>query len=61
MATETMPHPGHEKHLCNLASKESFKTSFADYTKLVKNAQYVCKGCGRVAASAENLCSPVKL
>jgi hypothetical protein len=28
---------------------------------LVKNAKYICKGCMRTAAKAENLCSPEPL
>ena len=61
MATETMPHPGHENHLCYLVGKESFKSNMSEYKMLVRNATYVCKGSGRTAAKAENLCSPEKL
>jgi len=28
---------------------------------LVKDAQFICKGCGRVANKEENLCQPVPL
>jgi hypothetical protein len=28
---------------------------------LVKNAKYICRDCGRAAASEKNLCSPKKL
>jgi hypothetical protein len=28
---------------------------------LVKDAKYICKGCMRSAAKAENLCAPEKL
>jgi hypothetical protein len=56
-----MPHPGHEKHLCFKVEKGAMKSDKAEYIKLVKDAQYVCEGCGRVAASAENLCAPQKL
>jgi hypothetical protein len=61
MATEKMPHPGHENHLCHLVEKNSLKTGLADYKKLVQEAQYICKGCGRTAAKAESLCAPEKL
>ena len=61
MAQSTMPHPGHEKHLCFKVEKGAMKSDKAEYIKLVKDAQYVCEGCGRVAASAENLCAPQKL
>jgi len=39
----------------------TMKSHFEDYKKLVKNAQYVCKLCGRVAASDRNLCEAEKL
>jgi hypothetical protein len=61
MANESMPHPGHDKHLCYLSGQESFKKAFGDYKKLVSTARYVCKGCGRTAANPENLCAPEKL
>lgn len=61
MATDTMPHPGHDKHLCHLAAQESFKSSFGDYKKLAKGARYICTGCGRTATHPENLCAPQKL
>ena len=61
MAQDTMPHPGHEKHLCSMVEKGALKSGMTDYIKLVKGAQYVCAGCGRVAASAESLCAPQKL
>jgi hypothetical protein len=44
-----------------MVEKGAMKSGTADYIKLVKGAQYVCAGCGRVAASAENLCAPQKL
>jgi hypothetical protein len=61
MATESMPHPGHEKHLCYLQGKETFKTNFGDYKKLAASSRYICKGCGRTASHPENLCAPEKL
>ena len=61
MPQQTMPHPGHEKHLCALIEKGALKSGMADYKKAVKAAQYICTGCGRVAASADNLCAPEKL
>ncbi|HOS94195.1 MAG TPA: hypothetical protein PLD23_09045 [Armatimonadota bacterium] len=32
-----------------------------DLRGLVRDAQYICKKCGRAAAKKRNLCSPVKL
>ena len=44
-----------------MVEKGALKSGMNDYKKAVKGAQYICTGCGRVAASAENLCAPVKL
>ena len=33
----------------------------AKIKSVVKDAQYVCKACGHVAAKAKNLCEPVAL
>jgi hypothetical protein len=51
-------HPEHDKHLCYLAEQN---TATEKLKPLVKNAKYICKGCGRAAAKAENLCSPEQL
>lgn len=51
-------HVGHEKHLCNLVG---MGVTLEEYKKLVKNAAFVCRLCGRVASKAENLCDPVNL
>jgi hypothetical protein len=61
MAEKTMPHPGHEEHLCYLQNIGFLLRNWEDYKNLVKNPQYVCKACGRVAASDKNLCAPEKL
>jgi hypothetical protein len=53
------PHLGHEKHLCYIAT--SGLTTINEYKPLVKNAKFLCKHCGRVAAKMENLCDPVPL
>lgn len=29
--------------------------------ELAKDAQFICKMCGRTASSGENICSPVKM
>lgn len=47
-----------KKHLCDLMSdKDGFETAKA----AAKNAQFICKACGRAAKEAERLCAPVKL
>lgn len=56
-----MPHPAHEEHLCYLHNLGYVQTKLEDYKKLVKNPQFVCKNCGRAAASDKNLCSPDKI
>jgi hypothetical protein len=53
--SKAQPHPGHEKHLCKLVED---KTPTEKLKPLVKNSKYICKGCGRTAAKAENLCAP---
>ena len=56
-----MPHPGHDKHLCYLNNLGFQISNEMDYKKLVKNPEFMCKNCGRAAASQDNLCNPVKL
>ena len=61
MAEIKMPHPEHEEHLCLLQNVGYLKTNLNDFKKLVKDGEFICKGCGRVAASEKNLCAPEKL
>lgn len=61
MGDAKMPHEGHDKHLCYLQNVGFVESNISEYKDLVKNAQYVCKGCGRAAASDRNLCKPEKL
>lgn len=56
-----MPHAEHEQHLCYLQNVGYLKTNLEDYKKLLKDAKFVCKGCGRAAATEKNLCAPEKL
>jgi len=57
--TREMPHLGHAKHLCHLVEHRGIDIN--EYKPLVKNAKFLCKKCGRVAANEENLCEPIKL
>ena len=57
----TLPHSGHNKHLCYLVNLGAPQRKPKLYTKLLTPPKYVCKKCGRVAAKAKNLCNPVKL
>jgi hypothetical protein len=61
MAEEKSPHPGHENHLCHLQNIGFLLKDWEGYKKLVKNPQYICRGCGRLAASDKSLCLPEKL
>ena len=61
MAEVKMPHAGHEEHLCLLQNTGYVSDNLEDYKKLVRNPNFVCKGCGRAAAKEENLCGPEKL
>ena len=56
-----MPHEGHEKHLCHLRNVGFMSRNFEDYKTLVKEANFVCKSCGRTATNKESLCEPEKL
>lgn len=47
----------HTGHLCVLVSQKEFET----VKDLVKNPQYICFNCGRVADSEKNLCNPMPL
>ena len=59
MVHEEKPHQEHEKHLCHLHNiSRLLEEQPEEYKKLVRNPQYICIGCGRVAASQENLCAP---
>ena len=61
MADKKMPHPGHEEHLCYLQNIGFLLKNLTEYKKLVKNPKFIFRACGRVAASAKNLCDPEEL
>jgi hypothetical protein len=61
MKKPEMPHAMHDEHLCYLVNMGYIENSLEDYKKLVKDAKFVCKECGRTADSDENLCRPEKL
>lgn len=61
MKEQTMPHPGHENHLCYL-QETGFIDEFPEaYKDMVREAKYICRVCGRAAAKKESLCSPERL
>ena len=61
MANVKMPHEGHDQHLCYLQNLGFHTSEPQEYRKLVKDAKYVCKTCGRAAKNKENLCMPFEL
>ena len=48
---------GHANHLCQVV-KDGVND---DYIGLVKDAKFICEGCGRTAANDKNLCAPKPL
>ncbi|MDP6491186.1 MAG: hypothetical protein QGH42_12815 [Kiritimatiellia bacterium] len=47
----------HTGHLCVLVSQKNFTA----IRELVKNPQFICFNCGRVADSEKNLCNPMPI
>jgi hypothetical protein len=50
-----------EKKLCSIDDVGKDRSTFDSYRKLVKDPQFICKGCGRAAKHDANLCSPEKM
>ena len=61
MAKATLPHIGHDKHMCYLNNLGFQITNPKEFKSLVSNGKFFCRICGRVAANERNLCKPVKL
>ncbi len=57
----TLPHSGHNKHLCYLVNLGAQQRKPKMYKDLVSEPKHMCKSCGRVANKPRNLCKPVKL
>jgi len=55
--SETKCKGDHTGHLCVLVSEKKFD----EIRQLVKQPQYICFNCGRVADSEKNLCNPMPL
>lgn len=49
------------KKLCKLVKDDILDKDIKEYIKLVSEAKYVCRKCGRTAKKEENLCSAKKL
>lgn len=61
MGKTEMPHSGHDVHLCYLNNLGFQISNPEEYKKLVRDAKFMCKVCGRVAVNKESLCKPVDL
>jgi hypothetical protein len=59
MGYRANPHIGHKHHLCVMA--EWGEVGLEQMKDLVRNPNFVCKRCGRVAKSEANLCEPAPL
>ena len=51
----------HHQHLCYIISQGFPLSDEYEYQSLIKDPQFKCQHCGRVANSDQNLCEPVKL
>ncbi len=51
----------HDQHLCKLYGEGVAQDNPDQYAHLVRDPQFVCKSCGRVATQKENLCSPTPI
>ncbi len=51
----------HDKHLCYIVSQGLHLGEPEKYKELVKNAEFRCRHCNRLAKSADNLCEPEEL
>ena len=49
------PHLGHANHLCEMAKQG---VALQTVKNLVKDANFICRVCGRAAANEDNLCEP---
>jgi hypothetical protein len=51
----------HDEHLCCLVSQGVLSGDVAKYKKLIKDAEFICLYCGRLAKDIESLCVPERL
>ncbi len=58
MSTALCNEDRHEQHLCQLVATE---TPISEIKPLVRNPKFICKFCGRAAASKDRLCKPEPL
>jgi hypothetical protein len=60
MAAKARKTGWHEDTLCSLACC-CCRVDLKELRPLVRDAKYICKECGRAAATASSLCHPAKL
>lgn len=53
------PHINHQHHLC--AMVEHGDASLEQMKDLIRDANFICTFCGRVARSQNNLCDPASI
>jgi len=51
----------HDKHLCYIVSQGAHVSNVGKYKELVKDAEFVCLYCGRLAKDLDSLCVPERL
>ncbi len=67
MAEEKITHntecksESHSKHLCYIVSQGFHLSNVEEYKALVKDAEFECRHCGRLAKNADSLCEPIRL
>lgn len=50
-----------DKSLCKLVKKDFLDDELKSYKALVRNPRFICRKCGRAAASKKNLCKTEEL
>ena len=50
----------HTQHLCYIISQGFNLSNESEFAELIKNPQFKCQKCGRLAKEQVNLCKPVK-
>ena len=53
--------PSHSRHLCYIVSQGFHLSDPEEYQALVKQPDFKCEHCGRVAKSENSLCRPARL
>jgi hypothetical protein len=53
------PHVNHQHHLCAMVRRGD--VSLEHLNDLIRDANFICQFCGRVATNHNNLCDPVSI